>query len=59
MRIKKELISVRLPPAINKKFTEHVHALGISKNAFLLNIINKELLKAQKKNVLIPRTIDG
>ena len=40
---KKELVSVRIPKELNKKFAEHVAPLGLSKNAFILNLINQEL----------------
>lgn len=43
--IKKELLSIRIPSHINKRLGEHVQQLGISKNAFVLNLINEELSK--------------
>lgn len=42
----KELVSVRIPKELNKKLAEHVSAMGISKAAFILNLINKELKKS-------------
>lgn len=39
----KELVSVRIPIEMNKQLTEHVKQLGISKNAFILTLLNKEL----------------
>ena len=49
MKVKKETVSVRLTPTTNKQLTEHVANLGISKNAFILNFINKELNKAHRR----------
>lgn len=40
---KKQLLSVRIPMEINKQLSEHVKQLGISKNAFILTLLNKEL----------------
>ncbi len=42
---KKELVSVRIPEALNKKLAEHVAKIGISKTSFILQLINKELQK--------------
>ena len=50
---KKELVSVRIPKELNQKFTEHVAAMGISKTAFILNFINKEII-SEKTNPLVP-----
>ena len=50
MEIKKELLTVRLPTEINHQFSEMVAQLGISKNAFILNLIHKEIKKYQKKS---------
>ena len=44
----RQLVSVRLSAEMNKKFAEHVAKLGISKNAFIINLINKELSKTNK-----------
>lgn len=44
---KKELVSVRIPKELNKKFAEHVASMGLTKAAFILNIINKELANAK------------
>lgn len=41
--LKKELVSVRIPEPLNRKLAEHVAPLGMSKNAFILSLINKEL----------------
>lgn len=46
--LKKELVSVRIPKELNKKLTEHVAAMGLSKTAFILNLINKELANSKK-----------
>lgn len=40
---KKELVSVRIPKELNTRFAKHVASMGISKTAFILNLINKEL----------------
>lgn len=45
--LKKELVSVRIPIELNKKFTNHVSALGISKTAFFLGLLHKELKNEQ------------
>lgn len=42
---KKELISVRLPTALNKKLARHVSVMGLSKSAFIIGLINNELSK--------------
>ena len=47
MKIKKNNLTIRIPININKKFTKHVSKIGISKNAFILNLINKELNKTK------------
>ena len=46
---KKELVSVRIPEELNKKLTEHVTPLGISKNAFILGLIYRELKNEQSE----------
>lgn len=43
--LKKELVSVRIPKELNKKLAEHVAAKGISKTAFILTLIDKEVSK--------------
>lgn len=43
--LEKELVSVRIPKELNKKLAKHVAAMGLSKAAFILNLINKELKK--------------
>lgn len=42
-RLEKELVSVRIPKELNKKLSLYVKKMGISKNAFILTLINKEL----------------
>jgi predicted DNA-binding protein len=39
------MVSVRIPEEMNGKLTELVNKLGITKNAFILSLINKELHK--------------
>lgn len=48
--MKKESLSIRIPTEINKKFTDYVEQLGMTKNAFILNLIHKEIKKAEKNN---------
>ena len=43
----KELVSVRIPKDLNKKLADHVAKLGISKTAFILGLINREISKSQ------------
>ena len=40
---KKEMLSLRIPKELNQKLTERVTPMGISKCAFILNLIHKEL----------------
>ena len=40
---KKEMVSVRVPQALNKKLTEYLAPRGITKNSFILGLINREL----------------
>lgn len=47
----KELLTLRLPTEINQKFSKIVSSLGISKNAFVLSLIHKEIKKAEKNNL--------
>ena len=48
MKPLKELVSVRIPKELNQKLAEHVATMGLSKAAFILNLINKELAKVPK-----------
>lgn len=50
--LKKELVSVRIPTELNKKLAEHVAAKGISKTAFILTLIDKEISKKENNNEL-------
>lgn len=43
---KKELVSLRIPSETNQKLSAHVKKLGISKNAFVLTLLSKELKKS-------------
>lgn len=52
MKIAKELLSVRIPKELNKKFSKHIAPLGISKNAFILSLIHKEISKDTTANTL-------
>lgn len=44
---KRELVSVRIPKELNKRLTEYVAEIGISKAAFILQLIYKELKSEQ------------
>lgn len=41
----KEMISVRIPKEMNKKLTEYLKPIGITKNAFILSLLKKEIEK--------------
>lgn len=43
----KEMVSVRIPKSMNQKLTEYVKVIGITKNAFILNLIKQEMEKYQ------------
>ena len=47
----KELVSVRIPKALNKRLAEYVAQIGMSKTALILKLIHDELSKqeAQRK----------
>lgn len=47
--IKKPQIGLRLPPELNRRLENHVSRIGISKPAFILNLIFNELEKNEKK----------
>lgn len=42
-KTKKELVSVRIPQQLNKRLAEYLEPKGVSKNAFILGLINREL----------------
>jgi len=44
--VKKEMVSLRIPQPLNKQLTEYLAPKGITKNAFILGLINKELERA-------------
>ena len=50
LKIQKENVSIRIPSNINKQLTNYVAMLGMTKNAFILNLIYQELNKESKKN---------
>lgn len=50
-KIKKETLSIRLPVELNKKFTKYITSLGMSKNAFIISLIIKELEKQKDINL--------
>lgn len=49
MNQEKEMVSVRIPKNMNQKLTEYVKEIGITKNAFILSLINQEIEKYQDK----------
>lgn len=48
---KKEMVSVRVPQELNKKLTEYLAPMGMTKNSFILGLINRELDKAKRMKV--------
>ena len=40
---RKELLSLRIPPELNRRLANHVKPMGLSKNAFILGLVNREL----------------
>lgn len=49
MTSNKEMVSVRIPKEMNKKLSEFLKPIGITKNAFILNLIKRELIRAERK----------
>lgn len=47
--IKKTQIGLRLPQELDRRLENHVNKIGISKPAFILNLIFNELEKTEKK----------
>lgn len=45
---RKELLSLRIPPELNRRLANHVKPMGLSKNAFILGLVNRELEKGGK-----------
>lgn len=39
----KEMLSVRIPKEMNARLTEYLRAIGITKNAFILSLIRREM----------------
>lgn len=47
----KQNLTIRIPPTLNKKLDKHVATMGLSKNAFILSLINQVIATAEgKKN---------
>ena len=46
--IKKELVSLRIPEQLNKQLAEYLAPKGITKNSFILGLINRELDKVKR-----------
>lgn len=43
-------VGLRLPPELNRRLENHVSKIGISKPAFILNLIFNELEKSEKNS---------
>ena len=46
----KKQIGIRIPPELDRRLEKHVNKIGISKPAFILNLIFKELEKNDKSH---------
>jgi hypothetical protein len=42
-KVKKEMLSVRIPETLNRKLEQHVKQIGVSKAGYILTLIAKEL----------------
>ena len=42
-KTEKEMVSVRIPKAMNKRLDKYVDAIGVSKTAFILMLVSREL----------------
>lgn len=49
VKVEKQMIPVRLPTALNNQLTEYLAPKGLSKNSFILGLINRELEKERRK----------
>ena len=45
-RIKKKLVSLRIPEEMNKQLAEYLAPKGMTKNSFILGLISRELERA-------------
>ena len=45
----KKQLGIRIPPELESRLENHVSRIGISKQAFILNLIFKELEKVEKR----------
>lgn len=44
-------LTIRIPPTLNKQLDKHVAAMGMTKSAFILSLINQALdSKGEKKS---------
>lgn len=47
---RKNQMGLRIPQELNQRLEKHVGKIGISKNAFILNLIFNELEKTEKNS---------
>ena len=47
---KKNTFSIRMPPDLDKKMTEYIAKIGISKSAFICNLVFQAMNEEPKKN---------
>ena len=47
----KQTLSIRIPPVLNKKLDKHVATMGLSKNAFILSLINQAITIAEDRKI--------
>lgn len=45
----KQNLTIRIPPTLNKKLDKHVATMGLTKNAFILSLINQAIANAESK----------
>lgn len=49
----KEMVSVRIPKEMNAQLTSYLKPIGITKNAFIISLLQRELKKANGKGCKI------
>lgn len=47
--VTKEMVSVRIPSEMNRVLTEYVRSIGITKNAFILSLLRREMERCAKR----------
>lgn len=47
--VTKEMVSVRIPREMNRVLTEYVRSIGITKNAFILSLLRREMERCVKR----------